>query len=144
MDPVSSDVVVVETSVWVDYFRNVDAPHTAWLEHAAGRMRLGILDLILCEVLQGIRREPQFLEARDQLLRLEVYETGGVQQALSAARNFRSLQRRGVTIRGTIDCMIATYCMDRGFFLLHKDRDFEPFEAHLGLQVVRPQMPSVH
>jgi len=102
------------------------------------RQRLGILDLILCEVLQGIREESTYDQTRKALLNYEVYEMGGVQLAVAAAQNYRALRTKGYTIRKTIDCLIATYCILNRHALLHNDRDFEPFEKYLGLQVIHP------
>jgi predicted nucleic acid-binding protein len=138
MDTMTQELVIVETSVWVDYFRDVSSPETDWLEREIGAQRIGTLDLILCEVLQGIPRESEFREVKAQMLGLEVYTTGGVQLALEASQHYRTLRSRGITIRKTVDCLIATYCIRHEFALLHKDRDFDPFEQHLGLRVVRP------
>ena len=131
-------MVVVDTTVWIDYLRGVRSPQTSWLELELPRQRLGILDLILCEVLQGIRDERQFEDTLATLLKLKVYQTGGIEMATSAARNFQSLRRSGFTVRKTIDCWIATFCILNGHTLLHNDRDFQPFEAVLGLKVIHP------
>ena len=100
------------------------------------RELLAIGDLILTEVLQGFENERDFNEARKLLTSLTVVELGGQQIAVQAAKNFRALCRLGVTIRKTIDTLIATRCIESGFHLLHNDRDFEPFARHLGLRVV--------
>ncbi len=97
--------------------------------------RLG--EITLCEVLQGFRRQSDFERAREALLASPIHETGGKETALRSAENYRALRRRGITVRKTIDCLIATYAFDHDLWLLHSDRDFDPFEAHLGLQVVR-------
>ena len=131
-------MVIVDTTVWVDYLRGVRSPQTSWLERELPRQRLGILDLILCEVLQGIRDERQFEDTLATLLKLEVYQTGGIEMATSTARNFQTLRRSGFTVRKTIDCWIATFCILNGLILLHNDRDFQPFEAVLGLKVIHP------
>jgi len=143
MDAIASELVIVETTVWVDYFRDVSTPGTEWLDRELGRRRIGILDLILCEVLQGLPREAEFQRVKKQLLDLEMHTSGGVQLAQDAAQNYRTLRAKGLTIRKTIDCIIATYCIRHGFALLHKDRDFDPFEAHLGLLVVHPDAPTL-
>jgi predicted nucleic acid-binding protein len=131
-------MVIVDSSVWVDYFRAADTSATRWIDHEAARQRLGITDLILYEVLQGVRHEDEFAKTRSELLKLEVFTTGGVRFALAAAANFRELRARGRTVRKTIDCLIATFCIVNGHTLLHSDRDFDPFEQELGLAVLHP------
>lgn len=130
--------VIVDTTIWIDYLGGASTTQTKWLEEEMDRQRLGILDLILCEVLQGIRDDSVYDQTRKALLNYEVYEMGGVQLAVTAARNYRALRTKGYTIRKTIDCLIATYCLLNGHALLHNDRDFEPFEKYLGLQVIHP------
>lgn len=98
---------------------------------------LGITDLILCEVLQGVRDDRQFTKTHDALLKLHLFSTGGGEIALAAARNFRTLRSRGRTVK-TIDCLIATFCIERRHALLHSDRDYDVFEAELGLEIVPP------
>jgi hypothetical protein len=131
-------VIVVDTTVWVDYLRGGDTPQTRWLELNLERQRLGLLDLILCEVLQGTRDPDEFRAVRRELLRFEVFATGGIPFAIEAARNYRRLRSRGITVRRTIDGLIATFCLQGGHSLLHSDRDLDPFERHLGLEVVHP------
>lgn len=131
-------MVIVDTTVWIDYLRGVRSPQTSWLERELPKQRLGILDLILCEILQGIRDGRQFEDTLATMLKLKVYQTGGIEMATSAARNFQSLRRSGFTVRKTIDCWIATFCILNGHTLLHNDRDFQPFEAVLGLKVIHP------
>jgi predicted nucleic acid-binding protein len=130
-------VVIVDTTVWVDYFHGVGNPQTDWLDAQLDRQRLGLADLILCEVLQGVRDESVARDVERQLLKLEVFETGGVELAREAARNYRTLRSRGHTVRKTIDCLIATFCLRERLSLLHRDRDFDPFEKYLELSVVR-------
>jgi predicted nucleic acid-binding protein len=131
-------MVIVDTTVWVDYLRGAQNPETQWLHHELGRQRLGLTDIILCEVLQGMPDDRSFARVHRDLLRFEVFETGGIDLAVEAARNFRALRRRGHTVRKTIDCLIATFCLREGHSLLHRDRDFDPFEAALGLRVLHP------
>lgn len=128
-------MVIVDTTVWVDYFRGVRTPQTMWLNSELEHQRLGITDLILCEVLQGIRDDQQFSVVRRELLKLEVFTMGGIELALAAAQNYRKLRARGYTVRRTIDCLIATFCLLHDHVLLHNDRDFEPFERVFGLRV---------
>ena len=128
--------MIVDTTVWIDYFQGVTSPETDWLHAELDRQRLGLTDVILCEVLQGVRDESAAEDVERQLLKLEVFETGGVDLAKEAARNYRTLRSRGHTVRKTIDCLIATFCIRQQHSLLHRDRDFEPFEKFLELSVV--------
>jgi predicted nucleic acid-binding protein len=131
-------VVVVDTTVWIDYLRGVANPETDWLDTALDRQRLALTDVILCEVLQGVSDEDTAREVEALLSAFEIFETGGVALARDAARNYRALRLRGRTVRKTIDCLIATWCLREGHSLLHRDRDFDPFEEFLGLAVVHP------
>lgn len=131
-------MIVVDTTIWVDYLRGTRTPHTDWLEAQLTRERLGLTDLILCEVLQGIATDGQFDAVHAELLKFEVYETGTVELAVEAALNYRRLRAAGRTVRRTIDCLIATFCLIEGHLLLHNDRDYDPFEDVLGLKVVHP------
>jgi len=130
-------VVVVDTSVWIDYLGGHSTRQTEWLDRELDRQRLGLTDTILCEVLQGVRDDRRFEAARQSLLRLEVFETGGVALAVATARHYRHLRSKGRTVRRTADAWIATFCLLNGHALLHNDRDFDPFEDLLGLAVVR-------
>jgi predicted nucleic acid-binding protein len=131
-------VVIVDTTVWVDYFQGVENPETEWLNTELDRQRLGLTDIILCEVLQGVRDDVVAKEVERRLLNLEVFDTGGVAVAREAARNYRALRSRGHTVRKTIDCLIATFCLRGQHSLLHRDRDFDPFEQFLELSVIHP------
>jgi hypothetical protein len=131
-------VVIVDTTVWIDYFQGITNPETDWLHVELDRQRLGLTDVILCELLQGVRDEFAAKDVERQLLKLEVFETGGVDLAREAARNYRLLRSRGHTVRKTIDCLIATFCIRERHPLLHRDRDFDPFEKFLELTVVHP------
>ena len=131
-------MIIVDTTVWVDYLRGTQNPETEWLEIEADRKRLGLTDLILCEVLQGVRNEQEFGQVRTELQRFELFETGGEELVIAAATNFRIIRERGKTIRKTIDCLIATFCVLNGHALLHRDRDFDSFEEILGLNVIHP------
>lgn len=131
-------MVIVDTTVWVDYFNGTGTRHVEWLDRELDRQRLALTDLILSEVLQGVRNEREAAVTERELLRLEVFSTGGVELAVAAARNYRRLRAKGRTIRRTIDCWIATFCLLNGHALLHNDSDFDPFEELLGLQVVHP------
>lgn len=129
-------MIIVDTTVWVDYFRGTRGLATDWLDREAHRIRLGLTDLILCEVLQGVKSEREFRLVHGELLKFEIFPAGGVGLAVAAARNFRSLREKGLTVRKMVDCWIATFCMMSGHVLLHRDRDFDVFEEHLGLSVL--------
>jgi predicted nucleic acid-binding protein len=131
-------MVIIDTTVWIDYLRGAQNPETQWLDRELQRQRLGLNDLILCEVLQGIPDRAAFSRVRDDLLRFQVFQTGGTDLAIAAAHNYRDLRQHGYTVRKTIDCLIATFCLQAGHALLHRDHDFDPFEKLLGMQVVHP------
>ena len=131
-------MVIVDTTIWVDYFQGVENPETDWLNEELDRQRLGLTDIILCEVLQGVRDDVVAMEVERRLLTLEVFDTGGVALAREAAQNYRALRSRGHTVRKTIDCLIATFCLRAQHALLHRDRDFDPFEKFLQLSVIHP------
>jgi len=99
---------------------------------------IGLTSLILCEVLQGIRSDRHFRETEERLRILPIFSALTPELASRAAQNFRTLQRLGITVRKTIDCLIATFCIEEGHQLLHHDSDFEPFEKHLALRTVHP------
>lgn len=129
-------MILVDSSVWVDYFKGAITPETDKLDRLLGGELLAIGDLILTEVLQGFDRDHDFETARKLLTSLTVVEIGGLDVAIAAAQNFRVLRKLGVTVRKTLDTVIATRCIRDGYDLLHSDRDFEPFEKYLGLRVV--------
>jgi predicted nucleic acid-binding protein len=131
-------VVIIDTTVWVDYLNDVSTPEVEWLERASTRQRLGVLDVMLCEVLQGLSTDAEAASVLRDLRRFQVFETGGVDLAVAAAANYRALRARGRTVRKTIDCLIATFCLAHDHVLLHRDRDFDAFEEFLALQVVHP------
>jgi predicted nucleic acid-binding protein len=130
-------LILVDSSVWIDYFNGCVTPQTDQLDTFLGRERLAIGDLILAEVLQGFNNDRDFAKAQRLLAALPVIQIGGLEIAISAARNFRALRKLGVTVRKTIDALIATRCIESGHELLHSDRDFEPFVQHLGLRSVK-------
>lgn len=131
-------MVIVDTTVWVDYFNDNATRHTDWLEAEVERQRLGLTDLILCEILQGVRDEAQASIVQLELLKFEIHATGGVDLALAAAKNYRTLRAKGRTVRKTIDSLIATFCLMNDHALLHNDRDYDAFEEILDLRVVHP------
>jgi len=132
-------MVIVDTSVLVDYFAGQINSQTEWLDQPDNLDLVGITDLILTEILQGIRDETSFIETLNVLGQYTVFETGSRELAITSARNYRSLRRLGITVRSTIDCIIASFCIEADHQLLHNDRDFDGFEQHLGLQVLHPQ-----
>ena len=131
-------MIIVDTTVWVDYLRGTRTPQTEWVDANLLQERLGLTDLILCEVLQGITRDDNVPAIQQELLRFEVFTMGGVKLAIAAAANYRLLRAKGRTVRRTINTLIATYCLLEGHALLHSDRDYDPFEELLGLAVVHP------
>lgn len=131
-------MTIVDTTVWIDYLGGTVNPHTDWLDRELNQQRLGLTDLILCEILQGIRADPDFTRVRRNLSRFDVFDTGGEALAVASAQNYRFLRSHGHTVRKTIDCLIATFCVVEGHALLHHDHDFDPFEKHLGLRVIHP------
>jgi len=129
-------LILVDSSVWIDYFNGVASAQAARLDGLLGREALTIGDLILTDVLQGFTLERDFNQARKMLTSLTVIELGGQEIAIQAAKNFRTLRTLGVTVRKTIDTLIATRCIESRYALLHNDKDFDPFVTHLGLRVV--------
>lgn len=131
-------MVIVDTTVWVDYLRGTSTLQAEWLDREITRQRLGLTDLILCEVLQGIPSDQQAARVLRDLRQFEIFDTGGAELAIASARNYRHLRARGLTVRKTIDCLIATFCILGDHALLHSDRDFDPFEKALALRVIHP------
>jgi len=129
-------VILVDSSTWIDYFKGLITPHTETLDSLLGSEHLGTGDLILAEVLQGFAPERDFEQARKLLTSLTVLDLGGQAIAIQAARNFRALRDRGITVRKTIDAVIATRCIESDYDLLHNDPDFDPFVRYLGLRSV--------
>jgi predicted nucleic acid-binding protein len=129
-------VILVDSSVWIDYLRGTVTPQTDKLDALLGTTPLAIGDLILTEVLQGCGSDKEFNEVKRTLGALELITLGGPDVAVEAARNFRKLRTLGITVRKTIDTVIATRCIVGRHELLHNDRDFEPFAKHLGLRCV--------
>jgi predicted nucleic acid-binding protein len=129
-------VILVDSSVWIDYFRGVATPQSVRLDELLGRELLATGDIVLTEVLQGFSRDRDFNQAHRLLTSLTVVPIGGEDIAVQAARNFRTLRAQGVTVRKTIDTLIATRCIQDGYALLYSDRDFDPFVEYLGLESV--------
>jgi predicted nucleic acid-binding protein len=131
-------MIIVDTTVWIDYLGGTANVATVWLDKELERRRFALIDLILCEVLQGIREPTEFARVREHLLRFEILEAGGTDLATAAAQNYRTLRQRGFTVYKTIDCWIATFCLEGDHQLLHRDRDYDAFEKVLGLRVIHP------
>jgi len=131
-----TQVVIADTSVWVDFLRGAPAPHCERMVHFLEEQALALCDRVLQEVLLGVRNESEFAKVGRRLLALPCYNLGGHVLALAAARNYRRLRRLGVTPRSATDVLIATFCIEEGHELLHGDRDFGPMARHLGLKVV--------
>ena len=127
-------MILVDSSVWIDYLRGIDSRQTDHLDSVLGVEPVAIGDLILAEVLQGCDSDADFKRVSDLLAPLNLVELGGRQIAIQAARNFRILRRKGVTIRQTIDTVIATRCIADNLALLYSDKDFDPFVEHLGMR----------
>lgn len=135
----AGDVLVVDSSVWIDFFNGIDVPSADLLAHLLdqGEVRIVVPDLVLFEVLRGFRSERDLRTARQLMQSLAV--EGSIDRALAetAAEHYRNLRSRGHTIRSAIDVLIATFCIERDYALLHDDRDFDAFERHRGLRVWR-------
>lgn len=129
-------MILVDSSVWIDFFLNKPTAQAEWLDRNLGVEGLVVGDLILAEVLQGFKDDRGFNAARRVLGQLEQVEVAGREVAVEAARNYRRLRSLGVTVRGTVDVLIATRCLTSGLRLLYNDRDFDVFAKHLGLRVV--------
>jgi predicted nucleic acid-binding protein len=131
-------MLVVDSTVWIDYFNGLENPQTDYLDQIVERTPILVGDLILAEVLQGFRDDSDFEEARRALSKYIQVEMVNPELALQSARNYRLLRRKGVTVRKTIDSLIATYCIENEHDLLHNDNDFDGYEKHLRLRVIRP------
>ena len=131
-------MLVVDSTVWIDYFNGQVNPHTDYLDAAFGVQSILVGDIILGEVLQGFRSEADFEKARQALGKFPQVGMLNPALAVQSARNYRTLRKAGITIRKTVDCFIATFCIENNHLLLHRDGDFDPFEQHLALEVVHP------
>jgi predicted nucleic acid-binding protein len=129
-------MILVDSSVWIDYFNGNDTPQTLTLDNLLGVELLGIGDLILTEVLQGFRTDADYHTAKRLLTSLTAFNMLGCEMAIKSADNFRALRKQGITIRKTIDVIIATFCIENGHSLLFCDKDFIPFVDYLGLSAV--------
>jgi predicted nucleic acid-binding protein len=126
-------VIIVDSSVWIDFLNGRNASHVERLRGALGTDEIAVGDLMLCEVLQGLGSERSARHVEGLLRRFDIVPMAGDKIAVAAARNFRSLRRRGITVRKTIDLLIGTWCIENRAPLLHNDSDFRPMARHLGL-----------
>ena len=129
-------MILVDSTVWIDGLRGINTPQVAFLQANIGQIQIVIGDLVLTEVLQGVPTEALARQTEKGLLKFPVVELGGEKNAIQAARHFRHLRAKGYTIRKSIDLLIATWCIENNYVLLHNDRDFDPFEKYLGLRTV--------
>jgi len=132
-------MILVDTSVWVDYFNGQITPETTTLDKILSLEEIVIGDLILAELLQGFHSDQEFEAVLNALAKFKQVSMLNSDLAIRSARNYRQLRKAGITVRKTVDCLIATYCIENRIELLHSDRDFDPFEQQLGLQV-RPTL----
>ena len=130
-------MIIVDSSVWIDYFNGKITAKTDWLDSALGNQSILIGDLILTEVLQGFQSNKDFKKAKSLLLSFPVVEMLGQEIALKSASNYRYLRKKGMTIRKTIDIIIGTFCIHNTFSLLHDDKDFTPLEKYLHVKVIQ-------
>ncbi|HEY5269898.1 MAG TPA: PIN domain nuclease [Anaerolineales bacterium] len=131
-------MLVVDSTVWIDYFNSAETPQAGFLNRVLDKVLILVGDLILAEVLQGFRQDVDFETARRLLTRFTQAQMVSPALAVQSARNFRLLRQKGVTVRKTMDSLIATYCIANNLELLHSDSDFDGYEQHLGLLVVHP------
>jgi len=132
-------MILVDTSVWIDYFNGQRTWQTNLLDNLLSDVPVIVGDLILAEILQGFRSDRDYESAKSYLSALPFHQIGGYQVAVQSARNYRTLRKKGVTVHKTIDVIIGTYCILEGLPLLHDDRDFDPMAAHLSLKVLSPE-----
>jgi predicted nucleic acid-binding protein len=134
----ASEMVIVDSSVWIDFLNRKHTPQTNWLSASRSLGNVGLNTIVLAEVLQGIRHDSRFNQAEQFFRNLPVMDSYDYALAVRAASNFRTLRARGITIRSTVDCLIATFCIETGHQLLHCDSDYDFFERHLNLTVLHP------
>ena len=130
-------MIVVDSSVWIDYFNGNINSQTDWLDNALGTEPIIIGDIILAEVLQGFQSDKDFKTAQKLLLEFQYMDMVGQDIAVKSAMNYRTLRQKGITVRKTIDVMIGTFCIHHKFSLLHNDKDFDPIEKHLKLKTIK-------
>jgi len=131
-------MLVVDSTVWIDYFNGLITPQSDYLHEAVASIQILVGDLILAEVLQGFRQDADFEAARQAMGKFSQASLVNSALAVQSARNFRFLRQKGIAVRRTIDSLIATYCIENSHDLLHNDADFNPYEQFLGLSVIHP------
>jgi len=131
-------MIFVDSSVWIAYFNGTVTPETDYLDGLLGVQLIATGELVLTEVLQGFRHDRDYLQAKQMMLGLDQVQMLNTDIAIKSAENFRTLRKKGVTVRKTIDVLIATVCIEQGMSLLHSDKDFNPFQEHLGLRNALP------
>jgi predicted nucleic acid-binding protein len=132
-------MTIVDSSVWIEYLKDRDTAQTVWLRSHIDVDRIGLPDLILYELLQGTRGDAEFKRLRERLADFERLSTMTPGLEVKAAQNYRRLRQRGITVRTSVDCLVATFCIEGDHELLHNDSDFDGFEKHLGLKVIHPR-----
>jgi predicted nucleic acid-binding protein len=130
-------MILVDTSVWIEYLNGRDGPEVEYLDKVISSDRIIVGDLVLAELLSGLRSDVDAEAVQSRLLRCEFRELGGYDVAVTAARYYRLLRSHGVTVRKLIDMIIGTWCIVNNAKLLHRDRDFNALEARCGLRVAR-------
>ena len=130
-------MIVADTSAWIDYFNGIEAPYTDILDEDLENSRIIIGDLIIAELLQGFKNEREYNLARNLIEHLEYRDFAGKEIAIKTAENYRFLRKKGITVRKTIDVIIATFCIENNYQLIHNDRDFDVMEKYLGLKIRR-------
>ncbi len=129
-------MILIDSSVWIDYFNGIQTSQTDWLDSSLGNTPIIIGDLILTEVLQGFQSDKDFKTAKDLLLGIPYMAMGGQSLSLQSAINYRYLRKKGVTVRKSIDIIIGTFCIQNQLTLLHCDRDFDPMVKFIGLEII--------
>jgi predicted nucleic acid-binding protein len=130
-------MILVDSSIWIDYFKGTISKETNWLDESIGIEAIIMGDIILSEVLRGFQNEKDFKTAKKLLLEIPFMDMIGQELAIKSAVNYRTLRQKGITIRKTIDVMIGTFCIHNNIFLLHNDKDFVPLEKYLKLKVMK-------
>ena len=128
-------MIVADTSTWIDYVKGIESLQTNILDYELEHSRIITEDIIITEFLQGFREEKDYETAKQMMESLEYHDFLGKEIAIQAAQNYRKLRKNGITVRKTIDVIIATFCIENRFELIHNDRDFDPMEEYLGLRV---------
>jgi predicted nucleic acid-binding protein len=129
-------MILVDTSVWISYFRGVETRETILLDQLLETDQIVVNELIIAEILQGITDDAEYKQVKSMIMNLTFISMGGIENAVQSANFYRTLRKRGVTIRKTIDALIAAFCIRHDMILLHHDRDFEPFVSHFDLKTI--------